>query len=173
MRIRLPWKENVALAWRASSAGTSVSTVTFELGTIIPMRWWLTSASRRAVMSAAMAFLSSFPTFVRGRASRSSTRSGHLNFATSRAREVVAQVLEGDGRAVGGEVGAAAFPEPRVGHRDEGGLDDVRVGEQQQLDLLGVDLLAAAVDEVLDAALDRERADARRSWSTFARSPVR
>ena len=44
MRIRLPWKENVALAWRASRAGTSVSTVTFELGTIIPMRWWLTGS---------------------------------------------------------------------------------------------------------------------------------
>ena len=40
--IRLEWKENRAWACRASSAGTSVSTVTLELGTTSPMRWAVT-----------------------------------------------------------------------------------------------------------------------------------
>src|ERR1700739_1718593 len=39
MLIRLEWKENRSPAWRASSAGTSVSTVMLELGTTSPMRW--------------------------------------------------------------------------------------------------------------------------------------
>ncbi len=42
MRIRLEWKVNLSsgrTAWRARRmAGTSVSMVTFELGTIWPMR---------------------------------------------------------------------------------------------------------------------------------------
>src|SRR6201998_3184780 len=42
MLIRLEWKENRSPAWRASSAGTSVSTVMLELGTTSPMRWGVT-----------------------------------------------------------------------------------------------------------------------------------
>lgn len=38
IRIRLEWKENPASRCRASRAGTSVSTVTLELGTTRPIR---------------------------------------------------------------------------------------------------------------------------------------
>lgn len=38
IRIRLEWNENRPLGCRASRAGISVSTVTFELGTTSPMR---------------------------------------------------------------------------------------------------------------------------------------
>src|SRR5262245_34146545 len=40
--IRLEWKENRSAVCRASSAGTSVSTVTLELGTTSPMRCGVT-----------------------------------------------------------------------------------------------------------------------------------
>jgi hypothetical protein len=39
IRIRLEWNEKSAVACRLSSAGSSVSTVTLELGTTSPMRW--------------------------------------------------------------------------------------------------------------------------------------
>ncbi len=44
----------------------------------------------------------------------------------------------------------------RVGHREGHGLDDLGVREQRILDLVRRDLLAAAVDQLLDAAGQRE-----------------
>src|SRR6202035_3382018 len=58
-------------------------------------------------------------------------------------------------RVPGHDVGAAALAQSGVGHADQGDLGNGGVTRDQELDLFGVDLLAAAVDEVLDTALDR------------------
>jgi hypothetical protein len=42
-----------------------------------------------------------------------------------------------------------------VGHAGQGHLGHGGVMREEEFDLFGVDLLAAAVDEVLDAAFDR------------------
>ena len=99
-------------------------------------------------------------------------RSGHLNLATPQRGEVLLHLGQGERLAVDDDVGAGALAQPRVGHGDDGGRGDARVAEQQQLDLLGVDLLAAAVDQVLDAALDGDVALAV-DRVIAARSPVR
>ncbi|EYT83418.1 hypothetical protein CF54_07490, partial [Streptomyces sp. Tu 6176] len=64
------------------------------------------------------------------------------------------------GAAAQDDVGAAAFAEVVVGDGDDGDVVDRRVAEDDVLDLLGGDLLAAAVDLVLAASFDDEVAAA-------------
>ena len=60
---------------------------------------------------------------------------------------------DGSGRD---DEGAGALAEAGVGHRDDGGLAYGGVAQEQELDLLGVDLLPATVDDVLDPPLDEQ-----------------
>ena len=65
------------------------------------------------------------------------------------------QLVEGE-RAAGlrHDAGAHALAELGIGHRHAGDVLHRVVREDEVLDLLGADLLAAAIDEILLAALD-------------------
>ena len=58
-------------------------------------------------------------------------------------------------RVPGHDVNAAALAQSGVGHADQSNIGDGGVTREEKLYLLGVNLLTAAVDEVLDPALDR------------------
>jgi hypothetical protein len=53
---------------------------------------------------------------------------------------------------------AYAFSQPRMGHRNDRGLDDIGVAVQHILDLFGAYVFAAAYDQILFAARDQNRA---------------
>ena len=59
-------------------------------------------------------------------------------------------------RPGGDEVGAGSLAEALVWHGHERGGRNSRVAQQEYLHFLGADLLAAAVDDVLKAPLDRD-----------------
>ena len=60
------------------------------------------------------------------------------------------------GRATTDDVEACAFAEALVGHCHESGVDNGRMPKDKKLNLLGVDLLAAPADHVLEPAFDRQ-----------------
>ncbi len=64
-------------------------------------------------------------------------------------------LLHRQGLARRDEIGAGPLAEALVGHRHDGG-GDPGMAQEKALDLLGADLLAAAIDQVLQAALDHE-----------------
>ena len=118
------------------------------------------SGSRRAQPQekrATRSFLDTLPNGDSGKDSSTSSRSGSLNLAISLARRNVDQLRERRRIGVAGcsdDAGAHPLAQDRVRHRDAGDVLHRRVGQDQVLDLLGADLLAAAVDQVLLAALD-------------------
>ncbi len=64
-----------------------------------------------------------------------------------------AQIIDVRRRAIAGnDDGTGAFAGARIGQPDHGDVGDVRLGDQQVLDLLGRDVLAVADDQILGAA---------------------
>ena len=87
--------------------------------------------------------------------STSSRRSGSLNRATPAASiDARTSSRVSGGAGPGHDVDADPLAQLRVGHRDGGHLGDGGQLVDEVLDLLGGDLLAAAVDHVLVPALD-------------------
>ena len=83
---------------------------------------------------------------------------GPLELGHAQRGEVRLHLGQRERLTVDDDVRAGALAQPRIGHGDDGRGDHAGVAEHQQLHLLGVDLLAAAVDQVLDAALDGDAA---------------
>src|SRR6266496_2463224 len=108
-------------------------------------------------MSARSAFLSILPTLVAGSSGTMTSRSGHLNRATS-AFVMAARTSSRGERGAGRQDGVDADPlaELGVGHGDGGDLGDLRELVDEILHLLRADLLPAAVDHVLVPPLDDE-----------------
>ena len=107
----------------------------------------------------ASAFFDTLPNGDSGKSSSTSRRSGSLNLAMPRpSRKAVSSssVRLCPGRRM--HARAHALAEHRVRVRHAGGVAHRGVHEDEVLHLLGADLLAAAVDEVLDAPLDQVRA---------------
>ena len=82
-----------------------------------------------------------------------SSRSGSLNDAICCARRcAISSSNVSVGPRVQHDAGARLLAEDRIGHGDDADLPDLGEAEDQVLDLVAADLLAAAVDEVLPAA---------------------
>ncbi len=106
-------------------------------------------------MRSASAFFDTLPKVDTGKSLTTSSRSGSLNLAISLRLQERDQFLQRQRPARAQDhAGAHLLAHRRVGHRHAGHVLHRRVHQDQVLDLLGADLLAAAVDQVLLAALD-------------------
>jgi hypothetical protein len=97
--------------------------------------------------------LSTLPASFFGSASRITTCSGILNFATPRFRAETPRRLAMSGccaRQPADDYRAGAFTGLRIGQADDGDLGDIRVADQQVLHFLGRNVLAIANDDVLE-----------------------